>query len=141
MFLPEQQSTKRKRRPLAPGQGKLLIASVLLMVGAFMPWLQTGLSSPKHPHFLWLFVLGFIALSGGLVPSRRIAYWHAVATAVIGLGLTAWYVWYLVTEIIARVGFSGWMIGPGLVLTAGAGGVAIAAARTLASVEMVPAKA
>lgn len=140
MFMPEPKSAKAKRRPLMPGQGKLLVASALILVGALLPWLQTGFSTPRHPHFLWLFVIGFVALSGGLVPLRRLAFWHGVATAVVALGMTAWYLVEL-ADLVARVGFSGWMIGPGLVLTAAGGALAIIAARTLASIEVVPAPA
>jgi hypothetical protein len=138
MFMAESKPANAKRRRLIPGQGRLLAASVLIILGALLPWLQTGFSTPRHPQYLWLFVVGFVALSGALVPLRRVAFWHAVVTAVVSLALLGWYLWQLV-GLAAEVGMSGWMVGPGLVLTAAGGGLSIVAARTLASVVAVPA--
>jgi hypothetical protein len=137
MFMAEKKPGQPQRRRLMPGQGRLIAASVLVMVGAFLPWLYTAFSQPKHPQFLWLFVVGFVALAGGLIPNQKIAYWHSVVTAVVTLGLTAWYLFQLVVEIIAKVGFGGWMLGPGLVLTVAGGVLAIQSARTLATVQAV----
>lgn len=139
MFMAENKPANAKRRRLMPGQGRLIVASILIALGAVIPWLQTGLGTLYNPQYLWLFVFGFVALSGGLVPWRPVAFWHAVAAAVVTLGLSAWYVWQLVTDIVTRVGFSGWLPGPGMVLTIAGGIVAIGAARTLAAIEAVPA--
>lgn len=139
MFMAEKRPANAKRRRLMPGQGRMLVASVLIMIGAFIPWLQTGFGTPRHPHYLWLFVVGFVALSGALVPWRPVAFWHAVATAVVSLGLLAWYLWQLFEQIVAVVGFSGWFPGPGMVLTIAGGVLAVIAARTLAGIEAVPA--
>lgn len=140
MFMAENKPANAKRRRLIPGQGRLLVASGLITVGALLPWLQTGFGAPRHPYYLWLFVVGFVALSGALVPMRRVAFWHAVVTAIVGLGLLGWYLWQLL-DLVSRVGFSGWMIGPGLVLTGAGGVLCIIAARTLGTLEAVPATA
>lgn len=136
MFLPENKPTGAKRRRLVPGQGKLIVASLLIMAGAFIPWLQTGAGTFYHPLYLWVFVVGVLGFSAGLAPWQTLAMWQAYATGVLTFFLIAWYLLEL-TTLVSRVGFSGWMIGVGLVLTSAGGVLAVLAGRTIGSVERV----
>ena len=52
---------------------------------------------------------------------------HAGVLALVAAGLAMWQV----VHLVSLVGFSGWMPGPGLVLTLGGGMLAATAARSL----------
>jgi hypothetical protein len=136
MFLPENKPTGAKRRRLLPGQGRLIVASLLIIAGAFIPWLQTGAGTFYHPLYLWVFVIGVLGFSAGLVPWQTLAMWQAYATGVLSILLIAWYLLEL-TSLVARVGFSGWTIGAGLLLTVGGAVLAILSGRMIGSAQRV----
>jgi ribulose 1,5-bisphosphate carboxylase large subunit-like protein len=117
------------RRRLQPGQGTLLVAALLVALGAVLPWVQTvagNVSGMRGPG-LWTFYAAALGVAGGLVPSRRAAAVQGGALAVAAVGLAAWQV----VHLLRLVGTAGWVPGPGLVLTVGGGVLAGAAARTL----------
>lgn len=100
-------------------------------VGAFLPWIYTGVGavSGARGAGLWVFYAATLGLAGALVPFRRIAALQATVLAVAALGLAVWQV----VHLVSLVGVQGWLPGPGLVLTLGGGVLAAVAARSLFS--------
>ncbi|AXH96689.1 hypothetical protein [Ornithinimicrobium avium] len=115
-----QTAPTRTRRRKMPGQMRLLAASAMIIVGAFLPWLYTqfgpinGMRGPGQ----WTATVGVLALAGALVPLRVPAALQALAAAAICVALPAWQFFHMAS----LVGMQGWTPGPGLVLTF-AGGV------------------
>lgn len=106
---------QRVRRGKLPGQKRLLGASVMILIGAFVPWLYspfgniTGMAGPG----LWTATVGMLALAGGLVPSRVLAMVQGAAAAAVCLYIPVWQFWH----VFSKVGMAGWTPGPGLLLT------------------------
>lgn len=118
-----------------PGQMRLLAASAMILVGAFIPWLYTPLGNitgMRGPG-LWTATVGVLALAGALVPVRVLAILQAVAAAVICVVLPVWQF----LRLFNLVGMEGWMPGPGLVLTLAGGVLAGVAAWQLWSLRAV----
>lgn len=106
----------------------LLVGAAALIIGSFLPWLETGLltfSGTAGPG-LWTLCFGVIGLAGGMLRSRAVVLGHAVAVSVVALGLPAWQL----VRLFRLVGASGWVPGTGMLLVT-AGGVtsAVAAVR------------
>lgn len=97
-----------------------------MLVGAALPWLWTSAGTTARP-WLALFYTGVIVLAGALVPWRWAAFVQAVLGAVVGIGLPLWQV----LRLLSRVGFSGWLPGPGLVMVLFAGVMCLICARQL----------
>ena len=120
-------------RSRLPGQGRLLLAGLFMMLGGWLPWVYTHLGpvSGAVGGGLWVFYAGFLALAGGMVPGRlaKIIVVQAVACGAVGLGLVLWQVGYL----LSLVGAEGWLPGPGLVLSAFGGVLCRLAARQVAT--------
>lgn len=126
-------ATTRRRK--MPGQMRLLAASAMILVGAFIPWLYTPLGNitgMRGPG-LWTATVGVLALAGALVPVRVLAILQAVAAAVICVVLPVWQF----LRLFNLVGMEGWMPGPGLVLTLTGGVLAGVAAWQLWSLRAV----
>lgn len=126
-------ATTRRRK--MPGQMRLLAASAMILVGAFIPWLYTPLGNitgMRGPG-LWTATVGVLALAGALVPVRVLAILQAVAAAVICVVLPVWQF----LRLFNLVGMEGWMPGPGLVLTLAGGVLAGVAAWQLWSLRAV----
>jgi hypothetical protein len=117
----------RRRRPV--GQRRLLGASVMVLLGAFLPWVYTGVGAVSgfRGAGLWTFYTSSLGFAGALVASRRLAGVQALVLAAAAIGLAGWQL----VHLTSLVGFSGWFPGPGLVLTAGGGVLAAAAGRSL----------
>jgi hypothetical protein len=116
-----------------PGQLRLLAASVMMLVGAFLPWLYTPLGNVtgmRGPG-LWTATVGMLALAGALVPVRILAVVQAAAAAVICVALPSWQF----LRLFRLVGMEGWIPGPGLVLTFAGGVLAAVAAWQLWSLR------
>lgn len=112
-----------------PGQKRLLWATMALFLGAFLPWLYTGVGAIRafNGPGIFLFYGAFVALAAALVPWRRVAAVQGLAVAAVALVLPLWqilHVWRL-------VGFEGWMPGPGLVLSLAGAGLCFIGAREL----------
>lgn len=107
-----------RRRRLA-GQGRLLGAATLLVLGAFLPWVYTAAGSVSGVvgAGVWTMYAGLLTLAGGLVPRRTAAAVQGAVGALAGVGLGTWQVLHL----LGLVGTRGWAPGPGLVLTIGGG--------------------
>ncbi|MFO7960146.1 MAG: hypothetical protein R6U94_04275 [Nitriliruptoraceae bacterium] len=116
----------RPRWPYAGhGQQTLLWSSILITVGAFLPWLMTSLGTfgGMRGAGTWTVFAGVIGIGASLMRSRRLVLLHAVGIAAIAIILPLWQVGHLV----GMVGLRGWLPGIGLIMTFG-GGVAIARA-------------
>lgn len=119
-------AASRPRWPYAgAGQQTLLWASILITVGAFLPWLMTSLGtfSGMRGAGSWTVFAGVIGIGASLMRSRRLVLLHAVGIAAIAIALPLWQV----VHLIGRVGLRGWLPGIGLIMTF-AGGIAIARA-------------
>ncbi|MCX6464208.1 MAG: hypothetical protein NTW05_11545 [Pseudonocardiales bacterium] len=112
-----------------PANRRLLVAALLILVGAFLPWLATGAGnvSGVRGAGLWTMYAAVLGVAGALVRSPRSAAIHAAVLAVVALVLPLWQV----VHLVGLVGFAGWIPGPGLVMTAGGGVLAASAAHTL----------
>jgi hypothetical protein len=118
--------TARPRWPyVGRGQQTLLWASVLIMVGAFLPWLMTGVGTftGMRGAGTWTVFAGAIGLGASMMRSRRLVLIHAVGIAAVAVVLPLWQV----IHMLGLVGLSGWLPGIGLIMTF-AGGVAVARA-------------
>lgn len=117
----------RTRRRKMPGQMRLLAASLMILLGAFVPWLYTplGTVTGMRGPGLWTATVAMLALAGALVPAklRMMAILQALVAAGISIVLPVWQFFH----IFSLVGMSGWMPGPGLLLTF-AGGILCAVA-------------
>lgn len=112
-----------------PGQGRLLGAAALLVVGSWLPWFY-GPAGPvgfTNGPGLWILYTGLVALTGGLVPMRRLAAAQGALCALVALALPAWQV----VRLLGLVGTQGWTPGPGMVTTLGGGALCALAARQL----------
>jgi pheromone shutdown protein TraB len=123
---PQRARPRGRRRP---GNGRLLAAALMILVGAFLPWLATGAGnvSGVRGAGLWTMYAAVLGLAGALVRSPRLAALHAAVLAVVAVLLPLWQV----VHLAGLVGFSGWIPGPGLVMTVGGGVLAGSAALTL----------
>lgn len=116
-------------KPRWPYQGRpqlhLLLATVPLIVGSFLPWLETGLltlpgtSGPG----LWTLCAGVVGLAGAMLRRRTVVLGHAAAVAVVGIGLPVWQI----ARMFRLAGWGGWFPGSGMFLVA-VGGIASAVA-------------
>jgi hypothetical protein len=122
-------SARRVRRRMEPGRGRLLLASGMALVGGFLPWIYTavGTVSGARGAGLWVAYAAMVGLAGALLPLRRVAAAQAFVLAAVGIALTVWQV----VHLVSLVGFGGWMPGPGLVMSFGAGVLAALAGRQL----------
>lgn len=113
------------------GQRPLLGAAAMVGLGAFLPWVYTGVGavSGARGAGLWVFYAATLGLAGALVPFRRAAAVQATVLAVAAVGLVVWQV----VHLLSLVGLQGWLPGPGLVLVLGGGLLAAKAARSLFS--------
>ncbi|GGL32454.1 hypothetical protein GCM10012283_13450 [Phycicoccus endophyticus] len=111
------------------GRRRLLLASGMALVGAFLPWMLTGLGtvSGARGAGLWVAYAAMLGLAGALLPARRVAAVQGGVLAVVAVALPVWQVLHL----YALVRFEGWMPGPGLVMSLGAGVLAALGAAQL----------
>ncbi|NYD57348.1 hypothetical protein BKA08_001586 [Nocardioides marinisabuli] len=116
----------RPRRGGEPGRRSLLGASLLVLFGSFMPWVDTPLGTVLGGQGagLWTFYACMLGLAGVMVPLRGLAVAQAALLGVVALALPLWQVGHL----LSLVGTAGWMPGPGLVLVLGGGVLACVSA-------------
>jgi hypothetical protein len=124
---PQQAGRGRTRR--SPASRRLLVAALLILVGAFLPWLATGAGNVSgiRGAGLWTMYAAVLGLAGAAIRSHRLAALHAAVLAVVAIALPLWQV----VHLAGLVGFAGWVPGPGLVMTVGGGVLAGGAALTL----------
>lgn len=123
-------SPARQRWPYAgPAQSRLLLASLAIGVGSFLPWVDTafgtftGMAGPG----VWTLYAAVLGIAGALVRRGRLAAVHAGATGAVAVLLAAWQGLRLVGTC------AGGACAPatGLLLVLVAGGVALAQVRPL----------
>jgi hypothetical protein len=95
----------------------LLAAGVI--VGSFMPWIETGLGTYRGfaGPGQYLFYAGVLGLGAGLVPVRALALVQGAVLAVVAVALPVWQI----VHLVSKVGFQGWAPGLGLMLVLGCG--------------------
>ena len=113
------------RRGAHPAKRLLLGASVMVMFGSFLPWIDTpiGSISGTRGAGLWNFYAAMLGFAAVMVPLRRLAMAQAAVLSAAAIGLATWQV----VHLLSLVGTAGWRPGPGIVLVIG-GGVAAGAA-------------
>jgi hypothetical protein len=119
--------TSTSRR--TPASRHLLGASAMVLVGAFLPWISTGLGNVVgiRGAGLWTMYAAVLGVAGAIVRSPGLAALHAGLLAAVATVLPLWQV----LNLVSKVGLSGWVPGVGLVLTLGGGVVAGFAAASL----------
>ncbi len=125
----------RTRRRPDPARRQLALAVVAVVLGSFMPWIQTSAGNVlggQGPG-LWTFYAAMLGLAGVLIPARVPRIIQAGILAVVALALPLWQVGH----VLSLVGTSGWMPGPGLVIVVGGG--LLAASATWKAVTARPA--
>ena len=125
------------RRKADPGRRQLLLASLMVVFGSFMPWISTSLGSISglRGPGLWTFYFSMLGIAGVIVPWRRAAGVQALVFAAVAVALPVWQL----LRLYRLVQFQGWMPGPGLVLVFGGGVLAAVAARKLLAAPVPPA--
>lgn len=128
MAVSAQRPGARGRRR-SPGSRRLLGAALLVLFGAFLPWVATaaGNISGVRGAGLWTMYAAVLGIAGAIIRSHALAAVHAALLAVVAIGLPLWQVLHLA----GLVGFAGWAPGPGLVMTLGGGVLAGSAAVSL----------
>jgi len=124
------------RRKADPARRQLLIASVMVIIGSFMPWISTSLGSISgiRGPGLWTFYFSMLGIAGVIIPWRRVAAVQALVFAAVAVVLPVWQV----VRLYRLVSFDGWMPGPGMVLVFGGGVLAAVAARKLFGAPVEP---
>lgn len=126
-------TTGRPRAGVHPQRKRLGIAVLMVVLGSFLPWLDTAvgsISGARGPG-LWTFYAAMIGLAGALVPRPRIAGIQAALMAVVCVLLPLWQL----QRAISLLGMEGWLPGPGIVLVLGGGVLAASAARRLLTAD------
>lgn len=124
----------RTRWPHAgPAQKRLLLASLIIVVASFLPWVDTavgrfsGMAGPG----VWTMYAGVAGLAGSLVRSRRLALGHAVVTGVAAVLLPVWQL----ARLARLCTLDACMPSTGLWLVLAAGALALTAAWRLHTQE------
>lgn len=127
---PTRPAPARRRWPYAgPAQGRLLLASLAIGVGSFLPWVDTafgnftGMAGPG----VWTLYAAILGIAGALVRRGRLAAVHAAATGFVAVVLPAWQG----LRLLDTCGGGACAPSTGLVLVLIGGGVALAQVRAL----------
>ena len=125
--------TSSEARARAPRRSRasrhLLGAALMILVGAFLPWVATGAGNVAGVRGagLWTMYAAVLGVAGAIIRSHGLAAIHAGLLALVATALPLWQV----VHLLSKVGFEGWLPGAGLVLTFGGGVVAAFAAVSL----------
>jgi hypothetical protein len=117
------------RRPGAARRSRsslhLLGGSLMILVGAFLPWIYSGAGNVLGVRGagLWTLYASFLGIAAAFIRLPRVVAVHAAILAVVAIGLPLWQV----VHLLSLVGLAGWTPGAGLVLTLGGGVVAAVA--------------
>lgn len=119
---------RSRRWPYAgPDQLPLLLSSLAITVGSFLPWVVVGHDlqvSGFRGGGLWTFYGASVGIAGALVRRRRPAAASAAVAGTVAVALATWQVLHLVSQ----AGFDGWRPGLGLVVVAVGGTIALRSA-------------
>lgn len=123
-------SPARRRWPYAgPAQSRLLLASLGIGVGSFLPWVDTafgnftGMAGPG----VWTLYAAILGIAGALVRRGRLAAVHAAATGAVAVILPVWQG----LRLLGTCGGGACAPSTGLVLVLIGGGIALAQVRAL----------
>lgn len=107
------------RRQVDPARKRLGLAVLMVLIGSFLPWLDTALGSVSGARGpgLWTFYAAMLGLAGALIPHRRAGGIQAALMSVVCVVLPVWQL----SRALRLLGTSGWLPGPGLVLVFGGG--------------------
>lgn len=120
-----------------------------MLLGGFLPWLYTPLGTVMGAvglertlilgtaPGLWVFYFGLLAIAAGILPPRwrTAAIVQGVVAGLVGVVVPVWQV----VRMLTLVGTEAWTPGPGLVMSAFGGVLALLSARQLSKLEPVPA--
>lgn len=127
---PRHRPPARQRWPYAgPAQSRLLLASLAIGVGSFLPWVDTafgnftGMAGPG----VWTLYAAVLGIAGALVRRGRLAAAHAAATGAVAVLLPTWQG----LRLIDTCAGGACLPATGLVLVLVAGGIALAQVRPL----------
>src|SRR5690625_3771125 len=121
------------RRVFHPGSAGLFSGGLLLIIGAFTPWVSTplgnlnGMAGPG----LWVMCAGALALAGALLPYRRLALAHAIIAPAVAGGLVLWQLARIAQLSMATDTWGKILPGIGLVIVGGGTVLIILAARRI----------
>ncbi|GAB3466519.1 hypothetical protein GCM10027570_55900 [Streptomonospora sediminis] len=124
-----------RRSIFHPGSAGLLAGGLLLIIGAFTPWVSTplgNLSGMAGPG-LWVMCAGALAVGGALMPHRRIALVHALIPAAAAGGLVLWQAARIMQLSAATDSWGKLLPGVGLVIVGAGAVLLLVAARRLYS--------
>lgn len=127
---PRPPAAARRRWPYAgAAQSRLLLASLAIGVGSFLPWVDTafgsftGMAGPG----VWTLYAAVLGIAGSLVRRGRLAALHAAATGAVAVLLPVWQGLTLVDTCAGGACAPG----TGLVLVLMAGATALVQVRPL----------
>lgn len=110
---------------VGPGQRRLLYASILVLVGSVMPWVDTAAGNflGVQGAGLWTLSAGGIGLAGAFLRRRSIVAVHAAVLAVATLFLAGWQLLHLLPicaggGCVPGVGLGGTLLGGAVAATA-----------------------
>lgn len=111
----------------------LLLASLAIAVGSFLPWIVVDdlQMSGVHGGGLWTFYAASFGIAGALVRRRRLAAVSGAVAGAVALGIGIWQVLHLA----GQVGFEGWHPGLGLLAVVLGGVIALRSAWRLAGLR------
>lgn len=116
----------RRWPPAGRDQLPLLLSSLAVAVGSFLPWVVVGdlQMSGWHGGGVWTFYAATLGLGGALVRRPGLAAASALVAGSVALGIGCWQVLHLA----GRVGFTGWHPGLGLLAVIVGGVIALRSA-------------
>jgi hypothetical protein len=116
----------RRWPPAGRDQLPLLVSSLAVAVGSFMPWIVVGGLgvSGWRGGGAWTFYAATVGIGGALVRRRGLAAASALVAGGVAVGVGCWQVLHLAS----RVGFDGWTPGVGLMAVILGGVIALRSA-------------
>lgn len=107
----------------------LLGGSLMVLVGAFLPWISSGAGNflGIRGAGLWTLYASFLGIAGAIIRPPKVVAVHAAILALVAIALPVWQL----VHMLSLVGLAGWVPGAGLVLTVGGGVIAAVAAARL----------
>lgn len=119
--------TVARRWPYAGSdQLPLLLSSLAITVGSFLPWVVVGdlQMAGYHGGGLWTFYCASLGIAGALVRRRQLAATSAAVAGAAAVGIGAWQV----VRLVRRLGLTGWHPGVGLAIVIVGGVIALRSA-------------
>ncbi len=118
---------RRLNRWTHPKQKIMVFVAFGVIIGSFLPWLETAIGS--YTGFAGpgqiLFYFGFIGMGAGLVPLRWPAIIQSGMMGAVAVVIPLWQI----ARMLLKVGISGWVPGVGMVLIFGCGAMALRLSR------------